>query len=102
MITSTEEMARLYEDSRQEWAAIERRLDATDHAMQRNGGRPPKTFNNVQGLGAPVGNSRAAALRHLRSQRPDLHTSHGLAWVWFAVLAGHFLGVLTIAAWLLR
>lgn len=46
-------------------------LDAIDRACKRPQGRPLVNFDNVQD--SPTGNSQAAALRRLRSQRPDLH-----------------------------
>jgi len=53
--------------------------DLLDQAVQgKPTGRPPKdedkTFDNVQDLSeAPTGNTRAAGLRRLRKDRPDLH-----------------------------
>ena len=47
--------------------------DLLDKALQRRDGRPPKTFDNVQGSAAPTGNARDQALRALRDHRPDIH-----------------------------
>ncbi len=65
-------------------------LDAIDQATQKKPGgnnnphgcvgkpNDGTTFNNVQvDSTAPVGNSRDAALRRLRKDRPDLHESAG-------------------------
>jgi hypothetical protein len=48
--------------------------DAEDRANQRPAGRPKKTLNNIDDdvKGFPAGNSRAAALRRLRKDRPDI------------------------------
>lgn len=49
-------------------------LDLLDKTLQRADGRPPETFDNIQGLeSAPTGTSAARAIRQLREQRPDLH-----------------------------
>lgn len=43
-----------------------------DRLMQRGGGRPQKTYNNIKGF-APVGTSKRQALRKLREAAPELH-----------------------------
>jgi hypothetical protein len=49
-------------------------LDAIDKVTKKGGGRPSKTVDNVNSLDdRPDGNTRAAALRRLRKDRPDLH-----------------------------
>jgi hypothetical protein len=47
-----------------------RAQEAIDRATQREGGRPPKTLDNIQGF--PSGTSQSVALRRLRKDRPDL------------------------------
>src|SRR5512139_91447 len=48
--------------------------DLLDRALQRpHGGKRAPKFDNVQLATEAVGNSRAAALRRLRKDRPDLH-----------------------------
>jgi hypothetical protein len=51
-------------------------LDAKDRESQRGPGRPETVYSgkrDVHSSGRPSGNSRAAALRRLRKDRPDLH-----------------------------
>jgi len=62
--------------------------DGADQASKRKAGRPQKTLynteNDIQDF-APVGTSRAAALRRLRKDRPDLH-----ARVFDHIILAHF------------
>ena len=56
------------------WAA--QKDDARDRANLRTGGRPKTVYNekgDVHSSDRPSGNSRAAALRRLRKDRPDIH-----------------------------
>ena len=65
---------------------------------------PPNTINSdydYRRNGAVIRGSRAANGQRSNAERGD-DRSHGFAWVWVAVLAGHLLGVLAISAWLLR
>jgi hypothetical protein len=58
-------------------ARAAQRDDARDRANLRPAHRPTKTvYDNVDGVhtsGRPSGNSRAAFLRRLRKDRPDIH-----------------------------
>lgn len=60
-------------DSIEDEAERKQTRDLLDRARQRPAGRPPETFDNVQGSSAPTGNRQDAALRRLRKDAPELH-----------------------------
>jgi hypothetical protein len=47
--------------------------DLIDEAVQKSGGRPRKTVDNIHSFERPTGTSRDRSLRRLRDHRPDLH-----------------------------
>jgi hypothetical protein len=61
--------------ARSKAARAAQRLDAKDRAQQRPGGRPKSVDNGGRDINSsrPTGTSKAAALRRLRKDRPDIH-----------------------------